>query len=135
MQLATGLPGPHRALLERKTTGSALLVDPDPFALANRTRLLMRACETVHAVTRPREVYELQPAEEPFVAVLTVSLGAFDLQAVAEYVRHRWPHTRILIVGETSPSLEDQLYDESIPLPVSGGELLLAVERCRGLRL
>ena len=95
----------------------------------------MRACETVHAVVRPREVYELQPPEEPFVAVLTSALGAFHLQAVAEYIRHRWPRARILIVGEVSPSLEDQLYDENIPLPVSRGELLLAIEKCRGYRL
>lgn len=135
MQLATDQPGPSFAQLEKKTISSALLVDPEPFALASRTLQLMYAFKTVHAVSTPGAVYELQPPEEPFVAVLSNALGAFHLRAVAEYVRHRWPRARILIVGKASPFLEDQLYDENIPLPVSGGELLLAIEKCRGFRL
>ena len=135
MQLATGKQGQSIAPLGEKTTDSALLVDPDPFALADRSRLLMRTCKDVYAVTSPRVIYELQPPEEPFLAVLASALGAFHLQAVAEYVRHRWPRSRILIVGEVGSSLEAELYDENIPCLVSAGEFLLAIEKCRRFRL
>jgi hypothetical protein len=113
--------------------GSALLVDPDPVLLAERHRLLMRASLTVFAVTAPTSLYELQPPEEPFVALVSSALGKFQLSAVTEYVRHRWPRVRILIVGEAFPHLEDQLYDDAVSSSCEQ-EILIAVERCRALR-
>ena len=111
-----------------------VLLEQNPFALADRKRLILRTCKTVFAISTPGAVYELQPIEDPFVVILSNAFGGFHLRAVSEYIRHRWPQARILIVGKVSSSLEHHLYDEDLPCPISGGELLLAIEKCRGLR-
>ena len=123
-----------RELYAPKGAGRAILVDPDQFFLTDRYRLLLRASEAVHAVAEPSTLYELQPPEEPFVAVLSRALGTFQLSAGTEYVRHRWPQARILIVGQAFRHLEDHLYDETVSSSASDEETLIAVERWRGVR-
>ncbi len=136
MRLLQNLSSQVVELLDLQSpSGTALLVDPDPFILADRHQLLMRYCKVVHTVTTSGGVYELQPKEEPFVVVLGNALGGFHLQAVTEYIRHRWPHARILIVGDAVPYLEDQLYDEIVHAPASDSELLLAFEKCKNFMM
>ena len=117
-----------------KPTGTAILVDPDEFLLAERYAVLRRTTEVVHAVSTPSMLYELQSHEEPVVAIFSSEIGTFQLSAVTEYARHRWPHARILIVGEAFRYLEDHLYDETVSSSASAAEILSAVEKCRGSR-
>lgn len=120
---------------EKKSRGSALLIEPDPRRMENERRALMGTSDAVHAVSLAAALYELQPPEEPLIAVISSALGAVQLSAVTEYVRHRWPRARILIVGEAYRVLEDHLYDETVSSHASEEEILIAVEKCRGAAL
>jgi len=129
MQLNRIIPlciAPH---LERFGGKTALLVDPDPRCLEARWLLLSGSRSQAQTACTPCEVYGVQLDGEPEIAVLSDSLGSFQLQAVAEYVRHRWPRARILVIGPTAPLLEDQLYDERVADEFSPTELLAAVEK------
>jgi hypothetical protein len=107
-----------------------LLAEPDPHLLDARKRLLCNTSYRVHAVRTPCEVFEIQPEDDPHIVLLSDALGEHQLNAVAEYARHRWPHARILIIGESTPALEDHLYDETVSGASSPAEFLAAVERC-----
>ncbi len=115
--------------LERFGGRTALLVDPDPHCLEARWLLLSGSYGPPQAACTPHEVFGLELDCEPEVVVLSDSLGSFQLQAVAEYVRHRWPRARILLVSQADPSLEDQLYDECVTNGFNPAEFLAAVER------
>ncbi len=113
----------------------ALIVEPDPRVLEETTRVLLRACKAVYAITAPGAVYEWQPCEELVVAVLSAAFGPFRLTAVTEYIRHRWPHARILVIGMTAPLLEDHLYDDALPALAGEQDILDAVGRCMSFTL
>ena len=115
--------------LERLGGKTALLVDPDPHCLEARWMLLSGSGSPPQSVCAPSEVFGMQLDGEPGVVVLSDSLGSFQLQAVAEYIRHRWPRARILIIGRTVPLLDDQLYDECVADGLSPAEFLAVVER------
>jgi hypothetical protein len=63
-------------------------------------------------------------------AILSDALGSFQMQAVAEYIRHRSPRTKILVIGRAIPALEDHLYDETVEASVDQGQFLAIIERC-----
>ncbi len=130
MQLIQFLPHRLPAGFERRIGNSALLVDPDPLQLITRKSLLSGSCSSVQTACMSKQVFEMQPEEEPNIAILSDALGSFHLQAVAEYIRHRWPHTRILVIGEAAPALEDQLYDETVPSDSSQEEFLRVIRKC-----
>ena len=109
---------------------TALLVDIDPDVLEARW-LLMSGDHQSASTLPPRELYEMNEEWEPQIAVLSDTLGPFQLPEVAAYVRRRWPRARILVVGEASLYLEDQLYDENMTGWFSPAEFRAAVERCR----
>ena len=121
------MAAPHLDWLEGHI---ALLVDPDPQRLEARRMLLAGSGSSVERACTPCEVFGLDLEEHPQVTILSAALGAFQLQAVAEYVRHRWPHTKILVVGETEPHLEDHLYDDAVAEGFDPSEFVFAVKRC-----
>jgi ActR/RegA family two-component response regulator len=93
--------------LNRSAGRTTLLVDPDPSLLETRRLLLLSASYSVQTACAARDVYQFQPEDEPEIAVLSDALGSSQLLAVAEYVRHRWPRARIVIIGKAVPALED----------------------------
>ena len=86
----------------RWTGKVALLVDPDPLLLETGRLLLSVYCESVQTASTCYDVAELPHEEKPQVAILSDRLGSFQLVAVAEYVRHRWPSASILVVGRAA---------------------------------
>lgn len=92
--------------------------------------LLAGSGSIVEQACTPCEVFGLDIEDEPRVAVLSAALGAFQLRAVAEYVRHRWPHSRILVIGRPEPNMEDYLYDETIAENCDPDEFVFALKRC-----
>ena len=109
---------------------TALLVDPDPLLLEAGKLLLAEICGSVQTACACVDVSRLALDDDPQIAVLSERLGAFQLLAVAEYVRHRWPLARILVVGRAALFLDDPLYDEAIAGGSSNLDFLAAVERC-----
>ena len=130
MQMTGVFHHPFPPLLAQLMGNSTLLAEPDPRLLDERKRLLSDTCCRVHAVRTACEVFEIQPEIDPHIVLLSDALGEPQLTAVAEYTRHRWPHARILIIGEPTPALEDHLYDETVSGASSPAEFLEAVERC-----
>lgn len=108
----------------------AILIDPDQERLELHRVLLAGSGGMVEHASTPCEVFGLDLEGEPRVTVLSTALGAFQLQAVAEYVRHRWPHTRILVIGQPEPHLEDYLYDEAVAEDCDPAEFVFAVKHC-----
>jgi DNA-binding response OmpR family regulator len=113
-------------LLRQSTGRTILLVDPDPSLLETRRLLLLSAGYSVQTACAARDVFAFQPEDEPEIVVLSDALGSVQLLAVAEYVRHRWPRARIVIIGKAGP-LEDQLYDETVDAPLNPTEFLAAL--------
>ena len=107
----------------------ALLVDPDPLLLEAGKLLLSGYCESVQTASTCYDVAELPHEDKPQIAVLSDRLGSFQLLAVAEYVRHRWPMTSILVVGRAASFLEDRLYDGVVAVGSSNLEFLAAIEK------
>jgi hypothetical protein len=107
-----------------------LLVDPDALLL-EAGRLLLSGCSAaVLTACACVDVCRLPPEDEPQIAVLSERLGPFQLLAVAEYVRHRWPRARIFVAGRAALFLEDPLYDEAVAAGTSNLEFLAAIEKC-----
>ncbi len=111
-----------------------LHVDPDPVALATRQALLARYDIPVRTASDGFGVFGMDAPPEPGTVVLSQRLGRFHLEAVAEYARHRWPWARILVLGSLEPTLEEQLYDETLPGSCNNLEFLRAIERSTRLR-
>jgi|ERR1035437_2061488 hypothetical protein len=130
MQVEHTNPGPLGEDYASCDCSLALLVEPDTEALRARERLLLRACKAVYAVSASAHLYEWHPSEDSFIAIVSDALGPLHMLAVTEYVRHRWPHARILIVGQAAPFLDDQLYDEALPALAGDEDFLDAVMRC-----
>ena len=127
----TGAPPSSIPPVLNRTKGKAtLLVDPDLSLLEARKLVLSTANYSVRIASAPRDVFQLQPEEDPQIVVLSDTLGSFQLQAVAEYVRHRWPRARILILGNAVPALEDALYDDSVEARFDAADFLAVVRRC-----
>jgi hypothetical protein len=108
----------------------ALLVDPDPLLLEAGKRLLYGSSISVQTACACVDVSRLPLDDEPQIAVLSERLGSFQLLAVAEYIRHRWPHAKIAVAGRANLFLEDHLYDEAFAEGSSNLDFLAAVERC-----
>lgn len=107
---------------------TALLVDPDPMLLEAGKLLLLGLCNSVQTARTCIDVWNLPPEEEPQFAVLSDRLGPFQLMAVAEYVWHRWPRARTLLIGRAASSQDDNHSDSESDVGLSNMELLAAIE-------
>jgi hypothetical protein len=105
-------------------------VDPDVLLLEAGRLLLSGGSASVLTACACVEVCRLPPEDKPQIAVLSERLGSFQLLAVAEYVRHRWPRARIFVVGRAALFLEDPLYDEAVAAGTGNLEFLAAIEKC-----
>ena len=116
--------------VQNRWTGKvALLVDPDPLLLEAGKLLLSGYCESVQTASTCYDVAELPHEDKPQVAILSDRLGSFQLVAVAEYVRHRWPLASILVVDRAASFLDDHLYDGVVGVGSSNLEFLAAIDR------
>ena len=131
MQLTRKSPLYIASLLDGVAGKIALLVDPDPDLLETRKLLLSGCSDSVLTACTFGDVFDLQHGDEPHIAILGEALGPIQLPAVAVFIRHQWPRTRILVVGQAASFLEDQLYDENVTGRFGPEEFLAAVERCR----
>jgi hypothetical protein len=114
----------------RQTTVPSLLVEPDTTLLNSRKALLEDFGCSVWTACTSCEVFQLQLEDDPKIVVLSDALGDYHLRAVAEYARHRWPYAAIVVIGNALPALEDQLYDESVPVRAGPTEFAAVIERC-----
>jgi hypothetical protein len=75
------------------------------------------------------------PKQESFeIAILHHMISAIEIRTFSEYIRRRWPCTRILVMCASPEFLDDPLYDEWIPPGYSPEMLLATVERFTALR-
>jgi hypothetical protein len=129
MQLAEIHPRCTASDLDQLSGKAILLVDPDGSLVEHRRQLLSDFCRSVRAASNSFDVFELRREDEPQIAILSDALGCTQLPELAEYVRHRWPSARILVIGQAVPFLEDQLYDETVAAGFSPPEFVAAVAR------
>jgi hypothetical protein len=119
------VPSFHSAIILAQTSGvgarsasppwrEILAVEPDVAVLNAGSLLLTKANYCVTPATSDTEVFVLRHTKSFPLAILSDRLGNRHLGAVAQTIRKQWPRTRILILGEPPPSLEDYLYDEQI---------------------
>lgn len=116
--------------LNQVASKTTLLVDPNSGRLETRRLLLSALNYSVRIASCPREVFQLETEGELQTAILSDALGSFQMQAVAEYIRHRWPRTKILVIGRAVPALEDHLYDETVEASAGPAQFLAIIERC-----
>jgi len=129
MQLTCVAEHKDPSVQNRWTGKVALLVDPDPVLLEAGKLLLSGYCESVQTASTCYDVAEMPHEEKPQVAVLSDRLGSFQLLAVAEYVRHRWPLANILVVGRAASFLDEHLYDRVEGVGSSNLEFLAAIDK------
>jgi hypothetical protein len=103
------------ALPEVAPWRGVLAVEPDIAVLNEKSLFLTRANYCVSRATGECELFPLRTTKAFALAILSDRLGQRLLGTVAETVRRQWPRTRILILGNTPPALEDYLYDEQLP--------------------
>ena len=106
-----------------------LIVEPHEGLLAARTMLLAAADYYVGEVAlNGAETCKTGNGQyDVAVAILSESLGCLLLSATARVVRERWPYARILIFGQDSASIEDNLYDSRIDHKARPEDLLSAL--------
>jgi hypothetical protein len=122
---------PRMAELQRRTGGTALLVASDRFLVDDLSFVLQTSHDYVQSALTSIEVFRLSKDYNPRTVVLCGTLGAFHLQAVAEYARRRWPRARIIVIGKAWELLADELYDASVATDFTLPELQSTVEKCR----
>jgi hypothetical protein len=91
-----------------------LAVEPDVSILNAKSLLLTQANYCVTRASSDRDLLSLRGTKTVALAILSDRLGPRLLGSVAEIVRRHWPRTRILVLGQVPPLLEDHLYDEHI---------------------
>jgi hypothetical protein len=128
MQLNTSSRPSHCPEWDGQACKTALLVDPDPLLLEAGKLLLSGLCKSVQTARTCIDVWNLPPEEEPQFAVLSDRLGPFQLMAVAEYVWHRWPRARTLLLGRAASSQIDGLSDGESDVGLSNMEFLAAID-------
>ena len=70
------------------------------------------------------------PEQDDFhVAVLHDTLDPFELDDACRFIRHRWPHARILVVRADGCFLEDPLYDDRVVPAVDREALFSKIEQ------
>lgn len=70
------------------------------------------------------------PEQDDFqVAVLHNTLDLFELDDACRYIRHRWPHARILVIRADGGCLDDPLYDDRVAPAVAREALLTKIEQ------
>jgi hypothetical protein len=88
--------------------------------LLSRTRCQLLAAASVW------DLSAILPSVKIDVAILHSTLSPGELRSCAAYIRHHWPHAKILLIHGTVEILDDPMYDERIP-PGSSSEALLAM--------
>jgi len=120
---------PHENPARPTELSTVLLADPDLELRSYRELLLSRSHYTVVTASNYREVFDLRGESRFRLAVLSSNFGELALRAAAEFIRRRWPSTRILILGSARPVLDDSLYDEAVDCRFQPQELLSVLER------
>ena len=122
---------PHDNPARPTEPSTVLLADSDLELLSYRALLLSRSNYIVVTASNYREVFDLRGESRFCLAVLSSNFGELALRAAAEFIRRRWPSTRILILGSTRPPLDDSLYDEAVEYRFQPQEFLSVLERLR----
>lgn len=63
----------------------------------------------------------------PALVLVHDSLHPIELEDACRLVRHKWPHTRILVIHDGEEFLEDSLYDDRVRPDVSGKDLIARI--------
>ena len=76
-----------------------------------------------------RELWIASKEEEVHIVLIHNSLCSFELEEAARLVRRRWPKAQILIIRSGEVALEDVLYDDRLPPPVTPTALLATLSK------
>lgn len=76
-----------------------------------------------------RELWIASKEEEVDIVLIHNSLCSFELEEAASLVRSRWPKAQILIIRSGEVPLEDALYDDRLPPPVTAKMLLATLSK------
>jgi hypothetical protein len=90
-----------------------------------RDALLQRHHSRLSVAASPLALGAIPKQESFDIAVLLNTLSRRGLRNASEYIRHRWPQAKILVISAEAEILDDPLYDESV-LPGLPPESLLA---------
>jgi hypothetical protein len=93
----------------------------DAHLKGNRCRLI--------AATSYVELNAISIQEEFDIAILDQTLSHSELRNACEYIRRKWPSTKILVICKEPEALDDPLYDERALPEMSSKTLLAMIER------
>jgi hypothetical protein len=91
-----------------------------------RDALLQRHHSRLSVVSTPLDLGAIPKLESFDIAILHHTLSRRGARNASEYIRHRWPRAKILVISNEEEILDDPLYDERV-LPGLSPESLLAV--------
>jgi hypothetical protein len=76
-----------------------------------------------------RELWAIHEHEDCQLAILHNTLAPFELEDASKFIRHRWPHARILVIRAGEDFLEDALYDDRVIPTVAREILFMTIEQ------
>lgn len=113
-------PGPYLIKANRPGPGKPSpmvhVLSVGPIALSNMVRDVMMARKNcrLSIATDYRELWVFPASQTIDVALLHSTLFPFELEDACQFIRHRWPRARILVVRSQDESLDDALYDDRL---------------------
>jgi DNA-binding response OmpR family regulator len=105
-----------------------LSIGQDKQLLDTRSLLFQKAHCHVNTALDYQQVYALPDCDEFAVVVVGQMDPASKLRELTQLIRRRWPRTRIVILSQSPPPLEDALYDDRVDA-LHPGELVARVVR------
>jgi len=97
-----------------------------------RDALLQRRNCGLCVVTSLWDLYAIHQQNSFDIATLHQTLSRREVRDASEYIRRRWPRTKILVICAETEFLDDPLYDEWVPPGLSQGILLEMIEQLTG---
>lgn len=102
-----------------------------PLALQKQVREALariRDCELCEAADY-RELWILSGTERVDAAVLYCGLSLFELEEACRFIRRGWPAAAIILVYPATDRVDDDLYDDRIPLTDLSHRLATSLQR------
>jgi hypothetical protein len=105
-----------------------LSIGQDNQLFDTRSLLFQKAHCHINTALDYQQVYALPDCDEFAVVAVGQMDPASKLRELTQLIRRRWPRTRIVILSQSPPPLEDALYDDRLDA-LHPGELVAGVVR------
>ena len=94
--------------------------------------LLLDSRCRLSVMTDYRDLWTISEVDAVHLAVLQDTLRPLELDKACRFIRHRWPHAKILVIRSGEDFLEDALYDDRVKPTESMEGLLNRIARILG---